>query len=102
MGADATDNTDCDRIRALPLWDAPPAIAALSGGITNKNFVVTEKSGARYVVRLGVDIPEHGVMRFNELAAARAAHAAGLSPEIIASGRGYMVSRFIEGRSLSP
>ncbi|MBC8048934.1 MAG: phosphotransferase [Chitinophagales bacterium] len=41
-------------------------------------------------------------MRFNELAAARAAHAAGLSPEIIASGRGYMVSRFIEGRSLSP
>lgn len=102
MHSEIVNHPDHDRIRAIPLWKDAISIAALAGGITNKNFVVAEASGARYVVRLGADIPDHGVMRFNELAAARAAHAAGLSPEIVASGPGYMVSRFIEGRSLSP
>ena len=101
MGSDTVNHPDHERIRALGLWTGAIAIDALPGGITNKNYVVTDAAGGRSVVRLGADIPEHGVMRFNELAAARAAHAAGLSPEIVAAGPGYMVSRFIEGRSLS-
>jgi hypothetical protein len=44
----------------------------ITGGITNTNFVV-EDNGRRCFVRIGEDIPVHGVMRFNELAAARAA-----------------------------
>jgi thiamine kinase-like enzyme len=42
------------------------------------------------------------VLRFNELAAARAAHAAGLSPEVVHAGNGLLVSRFIDGSILSP
>lgn len=106
MGASLTPETsaasDYDRIRAIPLWSGSIEITPLIGGITNKNFIVTESSRDRFVVRLGNDIPEHGVMRFNELAAARAAHAAGISPEVVAAGPGYIVSRFLEGRSLSP
>ena len=41
-------------------------------------------------------------MRFNELAAARAAHAAGISPEVIHAGNGMLVSRFVDGRTLTP
>jgi thiamine kinase-like enzyme len=52
-------------------------------------------------VRIGDDIPVHGVMRFNEIAAARAAHAAGISPEVVYSAEGVFVMRFIEGRTLS-
>jgi thiamine kinase-like enzyme len=63
--------------------------------------VVADEAG-KFVVRFGDDIPVHGVMRFNELAAARAAHAAGLSPEVVFAAPGVMVSRFLEGRSLAP
>ena len=51
-------------------------------------------------MRLGEDIPEHGVYRFNELAASRAAFACGISPEVVHAESGAMVLRFIEGKTL--
>lgn len=98
MTADRT----LDRIAALPCWAGPVEIAPLAGGITNRNFLVTDRAAGRFVARLGDDIPAHGVMRFNELAAARAAHAAGLSPEVVHAGDGILVSRFIDGRTFDP
>ena len=89
-------------IEALPCWSGAIAIAPLTGGITNRNYRVRDASGQNYVVRIGRDIPEHGVMRFNELAAARAAYAAGLSPEVVHAADGLLVSRFIDGRTLTP
>ena len=88
-------------IAALPIWNGDVHISRLHGGITNENFLVADAIG-RFVVRFGDDIPVHGVMQFNELAAARAAHAAGLSPEVVFASPGVMVSRFLEGRSLAP
>ncbi|MHA1564113.1 MAG: choline/ethanolamine kinase family protein [Alphaproteobacteria bacterium] len=84
-------------IQALPCWHGPVSPAPLAGGITNLNFVV-EDAGAKFVVRLGGDIPVHQIMRFNELAASRAAHAAGLSPEVVYAQTGVLVLRFIDGR----
>ncbi len=69
--------------------------------MTNRNYRV-ECAGEVFAVRLGADIPAHGVMRFNELAAARAAHLVGLSPEVVYASHGLMVSRFIAGRTLDP
>jgi len=74
----------------------------LAGGITNRNFVVTDRAKRRFVARLGDDIPVHGVMRFNELAAARAAHAAGLSPEVVHAEPGVLVTRHIDGVTFDP
>ena len=74
-------------------------ITPLHGGMTNRNYLVRDRAG-RFVVRLGEDLPAHGVMRFNELAAARAAYLAGVSPEVVYAVQGAMVSRFIEGRTL--
>jgi len=71
------------------------------GGITNANFLIEDR-GQRFVVRIGDDIPVHGVLRFNELAASRAAHAAGLSPEIVHHEPGALVMRYIESTPLSP
>ena len=53
----------------LPCWSGPVTPEPLTGGITNVNFVVAD-GGQRYFVRIGEDIPIHGVLRFNELAAA--------------------------------
>ena len=93
------DQTTNDAIARLPCWSGSIDIAVLSGGITNRNYAVRCSDGSRYVVRMGRDIPEHGVMRFHELAAARAAHAAGLSPEVVYASDGFLVSRYIEGRT---
>tara|TARA_Y100001949_G_scaffold172044_1_gene175440 strand:- start:995 stop:1804 length:810 start_codon:yes stop_codon:yes gene_type:complete len=73
----------------------------LEGGITNRNFLV-EHGNEKLFVRLGEDIPKHGVYRFNELAASRAAHACGISPEVVHAETGAMVLRFINGKTLEP
>jgi thiamine kinase-like enzyme len=89
-----------DRVEKLDFWSSPVQPEPLDGGITNTNFIVEDR-GERFVVRVGEDIPVHGVMRFNEVAAARAAHAAGISPEIVYSAEGIFIMRFIEGRTLT-
>ena len=85
----------------LPCWSGPVDPEPISGGITNSNFVVSD-GGGRYFVRIGDDIPVHGILRFNEVAAAQAAERAGVSPALIYSAPGAIVTRFIEGRTLAP
>ena len=89
-----------DRVANLEFWSSKVAPEPLGGGITNTNFTVDDQ-GKKYVVRVGDDIPEHGVMRFNEIAAARAAFAAGISPEIVYSAAGVFIMQFIDGRTLT-
>jgi thiamine kinase-like enzyme len=85
----------------LAFWGGPVAAEPLGGGLTNANFLV-HRGGARFVVRIGDDIPQHQVMRFNERAASLAAHAAGLSPRVVHHEKGVLVTEFIEGRTLKP
>ena len=89
-----------DRVAQLDFWSSHVEPEPLGGGITNTNFIVDDQ-GERFVVRIGDDIPIHGVMRFNEIAAARAAHAAGISPEIVYSADGVIIMRFIEGQTFT-
>ncbi|MEA1903696.1 MAG: choline/ethanolamine kinase family protein [Actinomycetota bacterium] len=89
------------RAAELSCWPGPVEPVPVSGGITNSNFLV-ESEGHRYFVRIGGDIPLHGIMRFNELAASRAAYAAGVSPEVLHHEDGAMVLRFVEGHTLEP
>ena len=89
-----------DRIRALPIWQGDVRLSRLGGGITNLNFLA-EDQARRAVVRVGDDIPVHGILRFNELAASRAAHAAGISPAVLHHAPGLLVIDFIDGRTLT-
>jgi len=89
-----------DKAANLDFWSSPVEPEPMGGGITNTNFIVDDQ-GERFVVRIGDDIPIHGIMRFNEIAAARAAHAAGLSPEIVYNAEGVFVMRFIKGRTFT-
>lgn len=90
-----------DVIAGLPCWGGPITVSPLAGGITNRNFRVDDPGRGSFAVRFGSDIPVHGIMRFNELAAARAAYGAGLSPEVVHAEDGILVSRFITGRVLT-
>ena len=80
-------------------------LTALSGGITNRNFLVTIRGERdRYVIRLaGNDTHLLGISREVEYAATVAAAGVGVGPEVTAYIRpeGYLVTRFIEGSPVS-
>jgi len=80
-------------------------LTAISGGITNRNFLVTPGDGDdRYVIRLGGnDTHLLGISREVEHAATVAAAGVGVGPEVVAFIRpeGYLVTRFIVGEAVS-
>jgi len=101
MSQSADPKDPKDRAAGLSCWSGPVAPEPLSGGITNVNFVVEDRGG-RYFVRVGEDIPVHGILRSNELAAAKAAEMAGVSPAVVYAEPGIIVTRFVEGRTYEP
>lgn len=85
---------------ALPCWRAKVDPKPLNGGLSNSNFIV-EDGGQRYVVRVGGDVPEHGIVRADDIAVSRAAYLAGLAPEPIYAQADAQVIRWIDGDTLS-
>jgi thiamine kinase-like enzyme len=80
-------------------------LTALSGGITNRNYLVASAGHPeRYVIRLaGNDTHLLGISREVEYAATVAAAGVGVGPEVTAFIRpeGWLVTRFIEGSPVS-
>ena len=80
-------------------------LTPLSGGITNRNYLVALAGAAdRYVIRLGGnDTHLLGISREVEHAATVAAAGVGIGPEVVAFIRpeGYLVTRFIVGSPVS-
>ena len=81
------------------------SLTALSGGITNRNFlVVADGQAQRWVIRLaGNDTHLLGISREVEHAATVMAAGVGVGPEVTAFIRpeGYLVTRFIDGSPVS-
>jgi thiamine kinase-like enzyme len=100
-GDAGTGDAAARRAASLPLWHGIVEPMPIGGGITNRNFLVQDR-GRAYFVRIGADIPIHGILRFNEQAASRAAAAAGISPPVIHAEPGALVLAYIEGRTLAP
>jgi thiamine kinase-like enzyme len=92
--------TALEKAKSLAFWSGPVTPVQIKGGITNANFRV-ESDGSTYFVRIGDDIPVHGVMRFNELAASRAAAACGLSPDVRHAETGALIFDFITAKTFS-
>jgi thiamine kinase-like enzyme len=89
------------RIARLPLWRGAVRPAILPGGLSNRNFIVRDGADS-YVVRVvGGDDPAHGIVRAREVAVSRAAHRAGIAPELVHAEPDLLVLRFVEGRTLT-
>ena len=88
MSLDAVREHSSARVAELEIWFGRVEPVPLTGGITNQNFAVEDR-GRRYVVRVGSDIPVHGVVRANELAASRAALFGGLKSQSGACRAGH-------------
>ena len=88
-------------ITALPCWTGKVRIQPIAGGMTNTNFVVTDQKG-KHFVRLGGNIPVHGIVRRHEVAAAKAAASLGFAPAVLYSEEAVTVFEFVEGRMWQP
>ncbi|MEE9335037.1 MAG: choline/ethanolamine kinase family protein [Granulosicoccaceae bacterium] len=86
------------RAAELACFTAPEDVELLGGGITNVNLTVRD-ADKKYVVRLGEDIQEHGIMRWNELAISQAAARAGFSPKVIHHEPGVLVLEFLTAKT---
>jgi thiamine kinase-like enzyme len=101
-------------IGRVPQWAGHDDIKVsfLSGGITNQNVRLdvagggaTAGGGGSYVLRLAGDNTDLlGIDRQQEYAAQSAAAKAGIAPEVICliEPEGYLATRFVNGRSLTP
>lgn len=101
IGGDIRDTLVAALQRVPELTGRDLELTPLSGGITNRNYLITV-SGVRdrYVIRLaGNDTHLLGISREVEHAATVAAAGVGVGPEVTAFIRpeGYLVTRFIEG-----
>lgn len=85
---------------ALPCWDGEVRLRRLEGGISNENFLITD-GDRRFVARVNGDVPEHGVLRVNDANCNRAAAAIGVAPAVHYAGPGAVVTRHVEGRTLT-
>ena len=90
------DSQHAERIALLPCWHGDVSIEALSGGITNRNYVVHDRE-RRFVARLSEDLRHLGIDRRNEEACQRAAFELGIAPAVEYVEPGVLVSAFVDG-----
>lgn len=95
------DSTLAPILQRVPQFTSAREIsaAALSGGITNKNYKVVA-DGEAYVLRIGGDETRYlGIDRKVEYGCTLAASRVGVAPEPVAflEPEGYLVTRFISG-----
>jgi thiamine kinase-like enzyme len=92
-------------VAAMPAWEGRDVRAEiLGGGITNRNFRV-DVGDETFVVRLsGKDTELLGIDRDAERLATKAAHEAGVAPEVVAflPDHRALVTRFVEAKPLPP
>jgi len=91
-------------VERVSLWRGKyPAVSELSGGLTNRNYLV-EADGTRFVVRIpGAATELLAVDRENERFNAEAAATTGVSPRILEylPDVSVMVLEYIEGKTMS-
>jgi thiamine kinase-like enzyme len=99
-----TSAADAHRV-AAQLWPgAVVALEELAGGITNVNYKASGPDGT-YVIRLfGQNAELLAINRANEEAATSIAAGLGIGAELITSvpEEGYLVTRFLPGRQVTP
>ncbi|MSP82302.1 MAG: hypothetical protein EXQ94_05050 [Alphaproteobacteria bacterium] len=99
IGRDWSDDQLKNYVLRLPLWKRTPALVDLIGGLCNRSWVADDGTG-RTVVRVGHDIPVHGILQTSVAAAAAAASDLGVTPKLIYAEPSLNVIAFIDGRVL--
>ncbi|MBD1147546.1 phosphotransferase [Pelagibacterales bacterium SAG-MED31] len=92
------DKKSTKLINSINFWEGAIDISPIKGGITNKNFLVTDGS-RKYFVRIGDDISEHLVFRSNEVQASKAASKIGICPKLLFHDKSIQVFNYVDGKT---
>ena len=88
-----------EKVKSLSFWTTSVEVSAISGGLNNSNYLVNHK-GDRYVVRIEEEEAHLGINRYNELLCAKVGYRCDVSPSLVYSKPGVIVTEFIEARVL--
>lgn len=87
-------------IRALAVWREPIRLEPLAGGLCNRSWIATSGS-SRHVVRVGFDIPIHGIHQASVQTSMAAAATLGVAPRVIHAEPNLTVTDFLDGGCLT-
>ena len=87
-------------ISNVKFWKNEINISPVTGGITNKNFLVND-GNQKFFVRIGNDIPEHLIYRSNEVEASKAASKINICPKLLYNNNSLQIFKFIEGKTFN-
>lgn len=87
-------------ISNVKFWKNEINISPVTGGITNKNFLVND-GNQKFFVRIGNDIPEHLIYRSNEVEASKAASKINICPKLLYYNNSLQIFKFIEGKTFN-
>ncbi len=94
---DWSDDRVRDYVLRLKLWRRTPDLRDLIGGLCNRSWVADDGTG-RYVVRVGHDIPVHGILQTSVGPAIAAASDLGVTPKLVYAEPSLAVIDFVDGR----
>jgi thiamine kinase-like enzyme len=86
-------------IRELPIWAGPVNVEQKFGGLQNRTFFVTERTGSRYAVRVGFD--QYRTRQTSVVQCTIAAHALGLGPRLVYAEPNLTVTEFVDGKGMT-
>ena len=87
-------------ISNVKFWKNEINISPVTGGMTNKNFLVND-GNQKFFVRIGNDIPEHLIYRSNEVEASKAASKINICPKLLYYNNSLQIFKFIEGKTFN-
>ena len=89
------------KLQALPFFEGDIDLKFIEGFMTNDSYILSNDSN-KYVVKIGGDKQDYGVVRSHEIEASKAGYKAGISPKVLYFDDNILVSQYIQSNQLTP
>ena len=89
------------KLQALPFFKGSLDLKFIEGFMANDSYIVSDDSN-KYVVKIGGDKQDYGVVRSHEIEASKAGYKAGISPKVFYFDDSILVFQYIQSNHLTP
>ena len=89
------------KLQALPFFKGSIDLKFIEGFMSNDSYIVSDDSN-KYIVKIGGNKQDYGVVRSHEIDASKAGYKAGISPKVIYFDDSIIVFQFIQSNHLTP
>jgi len=89
------------KLQALSFFQGNIDLEFIEGFMANDSYIVSDDSN-KYVVKIGGNKQDYGVVRSHEIEASKAGYKAGISPKVIYFDDSILVFQFIQSNHLTP